>query len=763
MKRKPLLMLTAIASVNAGYAFSQDITLEEIVVTAQKKAQGLQDVPISLNVVSGDTLDRLSLNNMEEISRYVPNLDIKRTVSGSTIKMRGIGSGTNRGFELSVGMFIDGVYMGRASQFNSALVDLERVEALRGPQSVLFGKNTIAGAVNVTTARPSQEFEGSVTASYEGKYGGHSLSGYLTGSLTDNLSARLTLKTSDSDDGYLRNTGNAQSAAYASVPNYQAVNATDSVLHNSDVARVSLLWEPSDELSVYAKYERADSEQLGTLSQITEFGRFEPLFKRFDPLIDDRLDLQNSSVPEGIEALGMVLTSDNAVISVDYDAGNYTINSISSYSQYNSDIYQDSDFTPIPLGTATSNDEFEQFSQELRLNTSLSDSLDLVAGVYYQKSTFFASNHYRINMPILAPLPAFGSKRKFDQDADTWSLFAQATYAFNEDLRVVLGGRYSAEDKSAVKEHFATSFNSEAPNPALTGLLRVFGWGAYSYPDQNNPGNRSENQFTPLITVQYDMSDNTMLYFTATEGFKGGGFDYSDLSGEGWQFEEESASAIEFGGKTTLLDGAAELNFAMFYSQFEDLQVSTFNGNVFVTQNAAESYSRGLELDGRWKLSDEFMLTGALTYTDARYEDYKTAGCTAKQKSQHQGDGPCFQDLSDNKLHDAPEWSANIGLAYTTAIGDSLEFSSNLDLVFNDDSKTHPDQNSFSHQPSYTLIDFGIGLHGIEQQWSISLVGKNLSDERVLVRHSDIPGFSGAYMGAINQPRMFNLIATYRF
>ena len=763
MNRKPLLMFSAIAFANAGYAFSQDITLEEIVVTAQKKAQGLQDVPISLNVVSGDTLDRLSLNNMEEISKYVPSLDIKRTASGSTIKMRGIGSGTNRGFELSVGMFIDGVYMGRASQFNSALVDLERVEALRGPQSVLFGKNTIAGAVNVTTARPSTEFEGSVTASYEGEYGGHSLSGYLTGSLTESLSARLTLKTSDSDEGYLKNSGNANNPAYALVPNYEGVNPTDGILNKSDVARVSLLWEPSDELSVYAKYERADSEQLGTLTQITSFGRFAPLFKRFDPLVENRLDLQSSSVPEGIAALGMALTTNNAVISVDYEADNYTINSISSYSQYDSDIYQDSDFTPVPLGTSVTDDEFEQFSQELRLSTSLSDSWDLVMGVYYQQSEFYASNHFRINASILAPVPAFGSKRNFDQDADTWSLFAQATYAVNEDLRIVLGGRYSAEDKSAVKEHFATSFNSEAPNPALTGLLRIFGWGAYSYPDQNNPGSRSENQFTPLLTLQYDMTDDTMLYFTATEGFKGGGFDYADLSGEGWQFEEESASALEFGGKTTLLGGAAELNFALFYSEFDNLQVSTFNGNVFVTQNAAKSYSRGVELDGRWKISDEFLLTGAIAYTDARYDDYKTAGCTAAQKAQHEGEGPCFQDLSGNTLHDAPQWMANIGLAYTSIIGDSLEFSSNLDLVFNDDSKTHPDQNRFSHQASNTVLDFGVGLHGKDHQWSLSLVGKNLTDERVLVRHSDIPGFSGAYMGAINQPRMFNVIATYRF
>lgn len=305
-KRK--LLAAAVISLTMSAATTSAQTLEEVVVTAQKKLENLQDVPTSVGLVDGSDLDRLGLQSMEEISGYIPNFSLQETSSGNTIVIRGVASGTNRGFEQAVGLFVDGVYGGRNKQFSAPFFDLERVEVLRGPQGVLFGKNTIAGAVNVITARPHDEFEVSLDGQLETEFGSERLSMTVNAPLTENLAARFAYRNGNSDTGFLDN----------------SFTGRDERAKDTEIARLSFSWDNGGPLSAFAKYEYSELEQKGTAFQLINFGPYEALYRSADPQVESRLDL-NTSGGGGDPAFGLApvdqsaIRTNNGVINIKYE------------------------------------------------------------------------------------------------------------------------------------------------------------------------------------------------------------------------------------------------------------------------------------------------------------------------------------------------------------------------------------------------------------------------------------------------------------
>ena len=364
---KRSLVSTALVSAGAlgipAHAESS-LALEEVIVTAQKRQESLQDVPVSVSAVSGQQIVDQGLGDLQDMSTYVPNLTINQTPGAAQIFIRGLGSADNAGFEQSVGLFVDGIYAGRARQFKAPFLDVASVEVLRGPQGTLFGKNTIAGAITVTTERPTDELEAILRTSYDFNYGDYAIDGVLSGPLTDSLSGRLAVRQGNAD-GYLENT----------------FQSRDEVDTDETVIRGSVQWDATEDLSVFFKYEKSESDLKGKQSVTGELGGWGDLILEADPNFRMTTDKRSTTVDETSET-----DSENVMLKLDLALGEYELTSITGYSEYQFVEIIDADTTALDIAAFSPAQGFDQWSQELRLTSPLGESFDFIAGLYYQRN-----------------------------------------------------------------------------------------------------------------------------------------------------------------------------------------------------------------------------------------------------------------------------------------------------------------------------------------------------------------------------------------
>jgi len=771
----------------------ESFVLEEVIVTAQKREQSLQDVPVSVSVISGDAISKTGMTNLDELSTHVPNLSIAEGSQTTGITMRGLGSGINQGFEQSVGMFIDGIYAGRARQFRSPFLDVAAVEVLRGPQGTLFGKNTIAGALNLTTAKPSDEFEASIRTTYEPDHDEYSVEGVVSGSIAENLYGRLAVKQAESD-GYVKNT-------------FTGRNGPSKV---ETVIRGTLVWEATDNLSIITKYETARYDVGGEANVIDQSGGWEVIYKYIDPAYNGSDEFSRSAADEYSDNDNESLT-----VTVDYAIGEYTLTSITGYSAYEYTDLQDVDFSPVEFLTQKQEQEFDQWSQEIRLTSPLSDNFDFITGLYYQTSDL--KHHKRLDSDIgsvIGGVPAAvtvnagpaglhpwniadllnpatfvnpgsgniptnasagiiaaaaatatsgipvrsGRVAEFQQDSETWAVFGQGTWHATEDLHLTLGLRYTKERKEAKRNAYVSQYGSYAP---LAGhpheiLLRALQTGIFGSSPHDIKGDDTVENFSPSFKAQYDLNDDVMLYASVSKAFKSGGFSESGTSGdmEGFRFDDEEALAFEVGGKLHLMGGRGSLNFALFHTNYEDLQVSAFVGDKFVVGNAAEATSQGVEIDGIFRVTEELTMSASMAYLDATYDEFGNASCTLAQiKASATSANNCEQDLKSETLAFAPEWSANIGLDHIINIDDSLELHSNLNLNYVDEQYLAQDLDKQALEDSHVTVNSRVALGNIDGNWELALVGKNLTDEEVRTYVNDVPLMDGSFFTYMAPPR----------
>jgi iron complex outermembrane recepter protein len=744
------VVATALVSASAFAQEAADVAtgegeLEEIVVVAQKRSEPLQDVPVAVGVVSGENVDRLNITNLSQLSSYVPNLTVTDTASGNRITMRGISSGTNRGFEQSVGMFVDGVYAGRALQFSVPFYDVERVEVLRGPQGVLFGKNTVAGAISVITTRPTDESFISLSGSNEVRFGENQLSGIANHRLSDNLRVRVSGRMSRSGNEFLynANTGNQDQS------------------RDQDLARISIAWEPSADMRIDAKYEYGRVSTSGGRFQAISQGTSGALFRSFDPRFETNLDRQ-SSTGNATRSSGR-LRSHNAALRIQIPVGEGQVVAQSGYSGYrNTTLNEDSDFTPVPLIFFDNSEKFDQFSEELRYESPSDKALYATLGLYYQ------NNHY-VGQPVFrffggpVRFPNTGSRRLFDQRSDTYSAFGELTYRITPELRITGGLRYSAEDKRANRSLVVIDPVTRAPitSAALLGFTRA----ALAAQNFSNSQSVKERQTTPAATIQYDITPDVMAYGRFSRGNKAGGFDASDQLGTALPYLPESVTGYEAGLKMTF-GRKATLNIAAFRSDFSDLQVQAFNGLTFITTNAAKARSTGVEMDGRWQVSRAFQLSGSVAYTDAKYLSYTQAACTTAQTAAFTaggGVGTCFQNLSGRPLTDAPKWSSSVNLKYATPVSGDWMFEANAGMNYRSSHFVAPDLDPLGLQKGYGTFNGSIAVIAPSDSFSLTLLAKNIFDVRAKTFVVNAPLFNGTKSASIIEPRTFEVRATVRF
>lgn len=730
--------LVAVLLVAASPASAQ---LEEIVVTAQKREQSLQDVPLSVSAISGATIEQNNMAQIEDFAILVPNFNIGDSPGEHTINIRGIGSATsNRAFEQSVGLYVDGVYTGRAQQFLTPFLDVERVEVVRGPQGVLFGKNSNAGAVSITTARPAAEFSARIRANYETDYQGWGLEGVLNLPISDNVSARFAAL-SNEQGAYMKNSAGA-----------------DGPDKSLDAIRASLLWSPSDTVDVYLKVEHSEVDWTGTNFQILNFGSgpAEGFYQSKDPNAEDSFDLRQQA--DGNFVTGKDTSNGNDsntyALQADWSLGRSTLTYIGAYSEYDSTLGIDTDFGGFPATYSEGGDDFDQSSHELRITSNGDSAFEYIAGLFYLDRNYRIPDwQFHANFPELPPpLPPFTRNRNYDETTTTLSAFAQGTYHFSDSLSIALGLRYVDESKDADSLQYTSVMGD--PSMPIPGGIPVF-------PNYEFTGSRDEDSLTPSINLQWSVSDDVMLYAAYNEAEKSGGFNSNSAIPAGIEYETEKAAGYEIGAKMLSSGGTLRMNVALFSTKFDDYQVSSYDGVAQTVNNAATTISRGAELEVDWAAGNNLTIGGALAYLDAYYDDFPNAPCAPVNQSDCvNGD---FRDATGERITYAPRYSGSVYGDLSQPVGSNLEFSFRLTGSFSDDYFTQIDKSPETKADSYFILNARAGLGSQDGKWELAIVGTNLTDERTFNFAVNLPFFAGAFAANTKAPRLISLEANLRF
>ena len=793
--RHPIALAIALGAGTTPFSFAQDRPiLEEVLITAQKRVETLQEVPISVATLSGEKMEKAGVENLEDLTAHLPNIHFTETGISTQVRVRGIGSDNSQGFEQSVGTYIDGIYYGRAQLFRAPMMDLERVELLRGPQSTLFGKNSIAGALNLTTARPTEELTGRLAVAGSNEFGEQEINGVISGPLGESFRARLAIREYE-DDGYY----------------YNAYTREDSAISDESTVRLSVEFDATEKLDFFLKGERNTFDTLGRAIEITRdvslttggltYNQYLGLFSQpgFDADQDYVRDIDFN------EFSNNEIT--NLTLEANYDFENMTLTLVTGQLGYDYDERCDCDFTAAKIVDLDLYEEYDQFSQEIRLSSDAGGSVEWIGGIYYQSYDQEFGDHTHItedNMLVTLPnpdplvtMPALadtGALRAFEQSSDSWALFGQATWNFSPNWYLTLGARYTEETKDAHKVITVTD-GAYSTNPVTDPTdadvlgqtyLRVFLLETEQSPGGHNvTGSRDESAFTPLINLQWDVSDEIMLYTSFTTGFKAGGFDprsnrvgaFGSAPSTGvdpllhFEFEEEKAKAFELGMKSSYAGGRGETNVALYRTDYEDLQISQFDGGVgFNVGNAKDTLVQGIEVDGRFALSEHFTLGYGGSWLDFEYQDFKNGNCYEGQMrngiDQDNNGSIDTCDYTGKRGVYSPELTLNLSLDYVYPITGEWDLSGFIDVQYIDEQQVHVNLDPNGMIDAYTMVGARIGIDA--ENWSLGVIGKNLTDEQVISYSANAP-LSGSNFGTntfysfVRKPQTIALEGVLRF
>ena len=704
---------------------AQSAGLADIVVTAQRRQQTLQEVPVSVAVIDASLVQQQHITNISGLGEIVPNLAITTSPFQPFVSIRGLGSGAGtRAFEQSVATYVDGIYAGRASQFLNPFFDIERVEVVRGPQSVLFGVNAIAGAINIVNKRPGADLEGYVTSGYEIENHGYNVEGGISIPVSSTFGIRVAGR-ADREGPYLTNN----------------VTGKEEPDIRSQIGRIVGRWRPTSDLDVTLEYEHAFRKVDGNGFQTV----YLPLLTVFPTSVEDGVLDRRKSTPG--TANFTRLKTDNVTLNVDYALGGFNIRSASGYSAYRFAQALPAGSVPTYFGTAAAAEKFRQFYQEVRLESPDSSRFKyLIGGTYYHQDL-------QLDQGIDFDLTAFGApgitaaiRNGLDQDTDAVSVFAQGTFDFTDALGITAGARYSSIRKQADYVIAPTAAGQPLSGytfvPASAFILRNLGY--FSYVDPAVPAtvraslyerSRRFNAFNPAISLNYRPSRQTSVYASFTTGTKAGGFNDQEktgvapengLIGDSFEYDAEKARNFELGGKFG--SRTFRFNVAAFYSKYRDLQASqaTQNGSIRTT-NAASATAKGIELDATILLTPRLTLSGDFAYIHARYDDYPGSGCIITLTSQ--ACDPAAQNARGGRLDAVPDFTGSANLAYVVPLSERWELRSRGRAYYNDGAQYQSNQDPIDRTPHYWFLDAYLTLAQREKGLSFSVSGRNLTNK----------------------------------
>jgi outer membrane receptor protein involved in Fe transport len=758
--RRDLVTAISLALLSSAAAAQSGSTgaLEEIVVTAQKRAESLSDVPIAISAVSAAKMQDAGINNFEGLKNYVPSFFMVPNATGNSIAIRGVFSGTNNGFEQSVGTYVDGLYHGRGQQSRAPFLDLERVEVLRGPQSILFGKNSVAGALNITTARPTDKLEGSVSALYEPEYEEQIYTGMLSGPFTERLRGRVAARYRDfggNVENLTRSRDEAQQEE-SSVRGWLEFDLTDNV---------QLAFKAQhDEFDVTGRAYEIVKElpaTSGATAGMTYTQILHAVFGQDASVTNNVADGKRTANANDFSNNNM----DEYGFYVDWQLGDHKLTAITGYSKYDFSENADADFTGAPILEQSIDENFKQWSQEIRLASPTGKTFEYLAGLYWEKTELRALTKFPIYansllVPIVGaagPLLAnTDSPRDFTQDSDSYAAFVHASWNITDAFRTNVGLRYTSEDKDAKRTLVFTDLNGVPLTGTRLAVVSAVNAALLGKRATNLKGSRSEDHVLPSVGLQYDFTNDVMGYASWTRGAKAGGYDSNSNSPPpfgSFEYDSEKAENYEIGTKM-VLGGKFELNLAAYYTEFKDMQVSAFDGTSFKVTNAGAAQIQGLELDSRWQATPNLLISAAVAHTDFEFTDYIGA-CYTQQPIEIPATPPATGgacDLSGKKNQFVADWTASASADYRIPLG-AYELRGVLDAYYTGDYFVSTTLDPKQVQDAYVKLNARLQFGDADGRWEIALLGKNLTDKLIMPYGADVPLASSIARGGFSAVR----------
>lgn len=678
--------------------------LEEVIVTAQKRAESLQDVAISIAVVSGFELANLNKTEISDLTRLVPGFTFAESTSdaGRNILIRGIGTNSfSRSVDLSVGTVVDNVASGSLSGSILDFSDVERVEVLRGPQGMLFGKNASAGLLNITTRGPTEE----LTAGFRSSYGSENLvniSGYLSGPIVeDKLLGRISLY-SNTSDPIIEN----------EYPGGDDFNDRDEW-----GGRAKLRWVISDDLDAQLNYTHVKRKHtccVTTLRQVTPGSVVDREGGAVGPKNDKVTDNDTSKGDTKVDIYSL---------EINYNFGEHLLTSISAYTKEN--VYgaaRADDYTRTALPQNDSFEKYEQYTQELRITSPAEGAATYVAGLYYFHKEIDRSFVRYIDLYGIdfAPAPNSGAITVLndnDVTADSFAVFGQFTWHFSDLNRVSLGARYN-DDQLHHKQTVA----------AIPGT-------APEAPPGTIDAKTNDQGGSWRVILERDIAEDAMIYASYARGYKGPGSNsLSSGPSSGDVFvDPEIPTSYELGIKSQWLDNRLRVNAATYYSTFKDFQASAQVAGafppIFFLTNAGELETKGVELEVNASVIENFNLQASVAYTDATFSDWPDAPCYAGQ-TQSQGCVNGEQDLSGADMPNSPDWSVYLNGTYYIPVP-SMPFDGfgSLTYFWRDDVQFDTANNPLLVGDAFGTFDLYTGIAAKDGRYRVQLYVQNLLDE----------------------------------
>ena len=754
-------------------------SIDEVVVTARKTTEKLQSIPVSVSVIDKYQIQNLVINDLQDLSVYVPGLQQQVLPLSSRIILRGVTSGDNNAFEQAVGVYVDGIYRGKMNQQHAGLFDIERVEVLHGPQVTLYGNSSIGGAISMSTVKPHFDPDHStsfnISYQHEFEYDEDLVNLGVNIPVSNTVAFRIAGKWRDQQEGISEN----------------LFSGDKEPTSKDEAFRISGLWLASERLTIDARYEQGVFDLQGNAFDIYKHvdGSGNPFpGSTFTGVNDGILDAGNGA-PFKYKKTFWQLDTDESLINAEYEFDNITLTSLTGYSHYRFKQSMDVDISPATLINTYQDEHYRQFSQEIRLTGESKSGLQYLAGMYYQKDTFSNDYFADFNTPLLvaaafslSPNDAEGLISPFsrhiilEQETDQWAVFGNVNIPFTDQLTSSLGYRYLTIKKEGLQAVRAADVNHQDNSGDLVDirylsdptLLQDADYLAdptgYSVttpvliPDYTagysivSAGNGVYHEFDDLqrkehhsmlqAALSYQWDERLMSYLSWSKGAKAGGFDFLYEKGtrDDVIYEDEEASVFEIGFKKNWQK--LQLNMAIFYGKYDDLQVSVFDGGIgFTVGNAASSTSKGLDTQIIWQPIKQFRTLVQFEYLDFTYDDFKSSTCNTTDRL---NTGKSLCDASGDETPFVPKKEGIIAFEYRNPITDRLKIQQLLSWRYKGSHTTASDNEPQTQQSAYEIVDYRFNLSQTDEQWQVSLLINNLFDKEYLVFTSVIPLAPGA-------------------
>ena len=660
---------------------------ERMSVTATKTgAADIQSTPIAITMLPARTIEQLGVERVEGLAGLVPTVTVSQTTGGTPLlTIRGIGSNSQgTGADPSSTIHLDGVYLGRSAMSSVDLLDVERIEVLRGPQGTLYGRNSVGGTINIVTRQPTNVFETSVRLT-AGDYDKLRAEGAVRGPLVKNKVMGGFAFLRGTRDGFVRD-----------------LDHPDHSLGSEDTwagrGQLRVVLGTHGELLLSGDYGRFDGVPLTFAKPLVAkpdyVGRFDNPPSLWRVRTSDLAS--GKTIQQGASARLAVRLNDTT-----------TVTSLTAYRKANPHFFIDADDTELRVATADAPGVQRQASQELTL-AQRTPRLTWIAGV------FLFDEHGDAQIEITQYVPQIQIRPFSTVDARAWALFGQATYSLSRRLSLTGGVRYSDEQKDIHNTGGVYQLDTAIlANPASF----------YDFLDR-----AASDAWTPKASIQFQASPETFVYFSATRGFKSGGLNSTAMA-PGGAFQPEFAWSYEGGLKRTMADGRVYVNTAVFYNDYKDLQVQTFlRPGVIDVSNAGLATIRGIEVEAAAAAGRGVQLAGHFSWLDATYDRYLFLG-----------PGSVTLDAAGNRLNNAPEWSGSISAVYQLATGGAGTTSVRSDVSWQSRVFFTPVNDPIETQRAYGLLHLRAGFEPHNRRWEIAVYVRNLANHEYITGTANVP------------------------